>query len=97
MLVKKNWIRFGRVYPQVLLRVWRTDQDRLEQLWMDKHAVPVNTKAKTVIAKNHLVDDNRKGFSFWIDKHNKYASREMAELLNLKYALFAKDGIPKKY
>lgn len=85
-----RWIRYGAVYPLIVLRLWRTGKGRIEQRWMDEHSVlPPGTK--TVMAKGHLVDDNRKGITLWIDKHNKYASREMVELLNIKYLLFERD------
>jgi hypothetical protein len=31
------------------------------------------------------VDDNLKGITFWTDKHNRYATREMADVLIQKY------------
>ena len=37
------------------------------------------------------MDDNLKGITFWINKHNKYASREMVDLLNCKYSFLGKD------
>lgn len=86
-----KWIRYGGTYPQTLLRIWRTGLGRCEQRWMDEHIV-LSTGSKTMIAKGHIVDDNLKGVSFWIDKHNKYASREAVDLLNLKYALFSNDN-----
>jgi glycosyltransferase involved in cell wall biosynthesis len=79
-----KWIRYGGFYPHTLLRIWRAGQGRIEQRWMDEHIVlPPN--AKTVKLKEHLVDDNQKGITFWIDKHNRYASREMADILIQKY------------
>lgn len=86
----ERWIRYGGVYPLFLMRIWRRHKGRVEQRWMDEHIV-LPAGAKTLIARGHLVDDNRKGISFWIDKHNKFASREMVDLLNIKYPLFDKD------
>jgi len=85
-----RWIRYGGVYPLIVLRLWRTGKGRIEQRWMDEHSL-LPSGTKTVIADGQLVDDNRKGITFWIDKHNKYASREMVELLNIKYPLFERD------
>ena len=79
-----KWIRYGGFYPHILLRVWRYGKGHIEQRWMDEHVV-LPPGSKTVIANGHFVDDNRKGITFWIDKHNKYASREAVDLLNLKY------------
>ena len=85
-----KWIRHGGFYPHILLRIWRAGYGRIEQRWMDEHIV-LPPGAKTVLAKGHIVDDNLKGITFWIDKHNKYASREAVDLLNLKYPLFPQD------
>lgn len=89
-----KWIRYGGFYPHILLRIWRTGKGRIEQRWMDEHIV-LPPDAKTVMAKGHLVDDNRKGVTFWVDKHNKYASREAVDLLNLKYHFFPTDDALK--
>ena len=85
-----RWIRYGGVYPLFLLRLWRRNRGRVEQRWMDEHIV-LPAGARTVIAQCHLVDDNHKGINFWVDKHNHFASREMVDLLNIKYSLFDKD------
>ncbi len=85
-----QWIRHGGFYPHTLLRIWRNGQGRIEQRWMDEHIV-LPDGAGTAIVKEHLVDDNLKGITFWINKHNSYASREMVDLLNNKYPLFESD------
>ena len=85
-----KWIRHGGFYPHTLLRIWRNGKGRIEQRWMDEHIV-LPQDAKTVVVKEHLVDDNLKGITFWINKHNSYASREMVDLLNNKYGFFEKD------
>ena len=53
---------------------------------MDEHIV-LQPGAKTLMFKERMVDDNRKGITFWINKHNSYASREMVDLLSSKYPL----------
>jgi glycosyltransferase involved in cell wall biosynthesis len=89
-LFNGKWIRYGGFYPHILLRIWRTGSGRMENRWQDAHAVlPPGTK--TFMANGHLVDDNHKGISFWIEKHNRYASREALDHLNLKYGLFTQD------
>lgn len=85
-----QWIRYGGFYPHTLLRVWRAGQGRIEQRWMDEHIV-LPAGAQSVTLRGHLVDENLKGIGFWIEKHNRYASREALDLLNNKYALFPKD------
>lgn len=85
-----KWIRWGGFYPHILLRIWRHGRGRIEQRWMDEHIV-LSGGAKAGTLKGHLVDDNQKGITFWIDKHNSYSSREAVDLLNSKYELFARD------
>ena len=53
---------------------------------MDEHIV-LKPGSGSVQADGHLVDENLKGITFWTKKHNKYASREALDLLNLKYHL----------
>ena len=85
-----KWIRHGGFYPHTLLRVWRHGTGRIEQRWMDEHMV-LSEGVKTQLLKAHLVDDNQKGITFWIAKHNSYASREAVDLLNNKYLLLPRD------
>ncbi|HKI45255.1 MAG TPA: glycosyltransferase family 2 protein [Balneolales bacterium] len=85
-----KWIRHGGFYPHTLLRIWRSGKGRIEQRWMDEHIV-LPAGSKTAMLQGHLVDDNQKGITFWINKHNSYASREMVDLLNNKYPLLKRD------
>lgn len=90
-----KWIRYGGFYPLVLLRLWRSNKGRIEQRWMDEHII-LPPGSKTITAKNNFVDDNRKGITFWINKHNRYASREAIDLLNMKYPLLDHDDAIKQ-
>lgn len=90
-----KWIRYGGFYPHILLRIWRTGMGRIEQRWMDEHIVLL-PGSQSVTAHAHLVDDNLKGITFWIDKHNRYASREAVDILNIKYPLLESDGALKR-
>jgi glycosyltransferase involved in cell wall biosynthesis len=90
VLFMGKWIRYGGFYPQILLRIWRTGLGHVEQRWMDEHIVLIPGSI-TVTTTHDIVDDNQKGISFWIAKHNQYASREAADVLNQKYNLFPRD------
>lgn len=70
-----RWIRFGGYYPTWLTRLWRTRRGRSEDAWMDEHMLVSGGR----IAKltHDFIDENHKGLSFWIDKHNRYADREV--------------------
>ncbi len=74
-----RWIRRGGLYPTWLLRVWRRGCGRCEERLMDEHVVLDGGRA--VRARHDIVDENRKGLGFWTEKHNRYADREVADIL----------------
>lgn len=76
-----RWIRHGGYYPTWLLRIWRTGLGTCEQRWMDEHIVL--SQGKVANLQHDIIDDNKKDLSFWIDKHNHYADREVKDLLNI--------------
>ncbi len=86
---KGKWIRFGGFYPHILLRLWHTGEGRIEQRWMDEHIVM--SAPATVTFKSNLVDDNLNNIEWWTAKHNSYSTREMIDLLNIKYGFMKKD------
>lgn len=73
-----RWIRHGGVYPIWNIRFWRRGQGRIEGN-MDEHIV-VNS-GDVLRLQNDLVDDNQKDLTFWIGKHNYYATREAEDAL----------------
>jgi glycosyltransferase involved in cell wall biosynthesis len=74
-----RWIKHGGYYPIWLLRIFRRGKGRCEERLMDEHIVV--TEGKTIQLKNDIIDYNRKGLSFWIEKHNQFATREMLDIL----------------
>lgn len=77
-----RWIRHGGYYPTWLLRVWRRGEARIESRWMDEHMV---LKRGAVASLDHdLIDENHKGLGFWVDKHNRYADREVKDLIAME-------------
>ncbi|NHN39584.1 glycosyltransferase family 2 protein [Pseudomaricurvus alcaniphilus] len=89
-----RWIKRGAVYPLNLMRIWRTGQGRIENRWMDEHIVLSGTGI-TAQLNGHIVDDNLNNTRWWTDKHNKYADREMIDILDRKYLLFSSDDALK--
>jgi glycosyltransferase involved in cell wall biosynthesis len=87
-----RWIRHGGYYPTWLLRVWRTGIGTCEQRWMDEHIVL--SQGKIANLNHDIIDENQKGLSFWVDKHNRYADREVKDLLTI--ALEPDDPLLKK-
>lgn len=83
MHFKGKWIKYGSKYPEWLLRVWKYEEGYIEERWMDEHIVL--KKGKTIHFKHDLVDDNLNDLSWWIQKHNNYATREAIDILNINY------------
>jgi len=40
-----------------------------------------------------MIDDNLNSLTWWTEKHNKYASREAVDLLNLEYGFMPHDSV----
>ena len=76
-----RWMRHGGYYPTWLLRVWRTGLGTCEQRWMDEHIVL--SQGKIADLQYDIIDENQKGLSFWVEKHNRYADREVKDMLDL--------------
>lgn len=78
-----KWIKWG-FYPHILLRIWNHKYGRIEQRWMDEHIVLSQGETKLVDIAD-IVDDNKNDFTWWVTKHNAYATREMLDIMNIKY------------
>jgi glycosyltransferase involved in cell wall biosynthesis len=74
-----KWIRHGGFYPTWLLRVWRTGVGRCEARLMDEHVVLA--AGRSVRLYEDIIDRNNKDLTFWIGKHNTYATREVQDIL----------------
>lgn len=84
-----RWIRHGGRYPLLLLRIWRRGQGRVEDRWMDEHVIVWG--GRTVTFAGDFADHNLNDLTYFIDKHNKYATREAVEVLNQRRGLFPRD------
>jgi len=73
-----RWIRHGGYYPIWLLRVWRRGAAVCEDRDMDEHMLVSRGRIERLTYD--FIDENHKGLDFWIDKHNRYASKEVAAL-----------------
>lgn len=74
-----RWIKHGGYYPTWLLRVFRNGIGRCESLWMDEHIVV--SEGRCIRMQQDIIDKNNKDLTFWTDKHNKYASREVLDVI----------------
>src|SRR5215831_2177221 len=73
-----RWIRHGGYYPTWLLRIWRNGAALCEDRAMDEHMVVSRGRIERL--GHDIIDENRKGIAFWIDKHNKFSDNEVASL-----------------
>lgn len=78
-----RWIRHGGFYPVAPLRVWRNGKAEVESRMMDEHMYLLS--GRTIQFRNDIVDDNLNSLSWWIAKHNQYATREAAEWLGQRF------------
>lgn len=82
MAFQGKLIRYGGIFPIKVLRLFRYGHGECENRMMDEH---IKVDGSTVCFNFELIDDNKNSFTWWINKHNKYASLEAAEILNLDY------------
>ena len=90
VIVRDQWIRHGRYYSTVLLRLWRRSVGQIEQRWMDEHIVLSRGRIEHIVGGD-LVDHNLNDIGWWIEKHNRYATRHRVDFINREYGLFPED------
>lgn len=67
-----------------ITRIFRRGKARYEKRLMDEH---LSVEGEIVRMKHQFVDDNRMSIGMFTEKHNGYASREAALLLDAEYHL----------
>ncbi|SDJ05429.1 glycosyltransferase family 2 protein [Salipiger marinus] len=83
-------ILWGGVFPVRVLRLFRKGRGRCEMRWMDEHIL---VEGPTVDFQGELIDDNHNSLTWWTQKHNSYASREVVDMLNLEYGFMPHETI----
>lgn len=83
-------IRHGGVFPVKVLRLFRYGYGKCENRWMDEH---IKVNGPTLYFSGEMIDDNLHSLTWWTEKHNKYASREVVDLLNLEYGFMPRDSV----
>jgi glycosyltransferase involved in cell wall biosynthesis len=74
-------INYGGSSTKVL-RLFRYGRGKCENRWMDEH---IKVVGSIIQFNGELIDNNLNSLTWWINKHNTYASNEALELLNLEY------------
>lgn len=76
---KIKWGGWGNAQS---LRFFRFKHGKCEQRWMDEHII---VKGDIGYLKGEIIDNNLNSLTWWVQKHNLYASREAVDLLNIKF------------
>lgn len=92
MTFQGRMIRHGGLFPVRVLRLFRHGRGECENRWMDEH---IKVAGPTVDFQGELIDDNLNSLTWWTDKHNRYASREAVDLLNLEYGFMPRDSVAR--
>lgn len=85
-----RWIKHGGYYPTWLLRLWRRGAARCEDRAMDEHMLI--TRGRIEKLESDIIDENRKGIAFFIEKHNRFSDKEVVSLVNGQSAVNAQDA-----
>lgn len=90
MTFQGRLIKYGGVFPVPVLRLFRFGKGECENRWMDEH---IKVQGPTVAFQHELIDDNLQSLTWWTEKHNRYACREVVDLLNLEYGFMPHDSV----
>ena len=78
-----------------IIRIFRKGKARYEKRLMDEHLSVLS--GETVEMEHQFVDDNRMTIGQFTDKHNGYATREAALLLDAEYHLTDTDNLSQDH
>jgi glycosyltransferase involved in cell wall biosynthesis len=78
-------IRHGGFYPMRVLKIWRTGLGQVEQRWIDEYCVVKHGQVE--YCPGDLIDENLHDLTWWTEKHNKYSSRRVIDLLDRELEL----------
>lgn len=88
-------LHHGIVNNIKIIRLFRKGKARYEKRLMDEHLSVLS--GETIELENQFVDDNRMTIGQFTDKHNGYATREAALLLDAEYHLADTDTLAQGY
>jgi glycosyltransferase involved in cell wall biosynthesis len=76
----------GGWYPTYHLKVFRCGHGDCENRWMDEH-IRIFDGITITIRTGNQVDANLNDLTWWTNKHNGYASREMIDMIMMEYEI----------
>jgi glycosyltransferase involved in cell wall biosynthesis len=83
-------VRFGGLFPIRVLRLFRAGKGQCENRWMDEH---IRVDGAVADMDGEILDDNLNSLTWWTEKHNAYASREVVDILNHEFGFFPRDTV----
>ena len=86
-------VRHGGVFPIRIVRMVRYGHGACEPRWMDEHLVHDGGTADFL--QGEILDKNLNPLTWWIDKHNGYASREVIEIMKRRHAATSERTAPR--
>ena len=85
----------GGWFPVWHLKIWKLGKGYCENRWMDEHIkLAEGTTAQIDCVQ---VDRNLNNLSWWTEKHNSYATREMIDMFDTKYSIFGDKHVKAKF
>jgi glycosyltransferase involved in cell wall biosynthesis len=90
LVFQGHLLRFGGMSNNRVLRLFRFGFGQSEARWMDEH---IAVTGKVVPLSSVIIDDNLNSLSWWIAKHNNYASRAAVDALVRQRALVDDAGV----
>ena len=88
-----RWLKYGDMYPNYFLRVFKKSKGSMEDRWMDEH---IKVDGKVYYSNIDVIESNydrQENISLWTDKHNKYSTREAIEFLIMSEKLKEIDSV----
>lgn len=89
-----RWIKHGDVYPEKVMRLFRTGTAESEDRTMDEHIVLKFGDA--IEFESDFEDKDTKDLTFWINKHNWYSNKESAEFIKIYTEQSSNNELPGK-
>lgn len=96
IVFKGQPLNHGGWYPKWNLRIFKNGYGECENRWMDEHIILSSGISQKL--KLDFVDDNLNDLSWWIGKHNNYATREAIDyFLKLEESAIKDEVHPKLF
>ncbi len=88
-------LKHGGWYPAPQIKVFRKGFGESENKVMDEHIII--TSGRAIYVDGDQTDENLNDLTWWINKHNNYASREAKNMLSMQYELDSNEkSVPPK-